>query len=290
VDTPQALEQLRLLMAAANGYLAGVANGSRAPSRSLLQAVGGWLSRTWEVFGLALPPDETAGPEGQGAAVAGQLGGLCRLRDRLREESRAALRERRPLSVPALEAALAEAAASAPAPPASLGQEVARLAADFAAEAAAFVARVAAQPSPGDGAGLLALCDSVRDDAAPLVGVRVEDGAGPGLPQLGGVSSWKVDDRRSTRRDRHRRLEESAQAEEKKRQALQKQREAEEKKRAQAAIPPLSLFAGKFAVLDAAGIPTHEEEGKPLPKSRRKKLEKEMAQHLQLRKQFGYTD
>ena len=48
-----------------------------------------------------------------------------------------------------------------------------------------------------DGVLLLRLCDSLRDDALPTAGVRLEDGSGV----IGGKSLWKLEDRSTLMRE-----------------------------------------------------------------------------------------
>lgn len=135
----------------------------------------------------------------------------------------------------------------------------------------------AAAKAGGDGAAraVLDACDEVRDMALPPLGVRLEDGGGPGAPSV-----WKLDDP-------------AALLKEQEQQAAEAQRKAEQKaaerakqagKDAKARVPPGELFRGradeatgapKYSQFDAEGLPTHLADGTPLPKAQLKKLKKE---------------
>ncbi|KAK7098490.1 cysteine--tRNA ligase, cytoplasmic-like [Littorina saxatilis] len=119
-------------------------------------------------------------------------------------------------------------------------------------------------------APILKVCDEVRDTVLPNLGVRLEDVEGQ-------PSVIKLVDKDTLLKER----------EEKFKQEEAKRREKEEKKKAQEAakaekdaqkkIPPSQLFTGqteKYSKFDDKGMPTHDAEGKELPKSAVKKLAK----------------
>jgi len=118
---------------------------------------------------------------------------------------------------------------------------------------------------------MLELCDKVRDDSLPPLGVRIDDAAGGAL--------WKLYDPKELQLEMQREREErEAKAEAarlKKEEAARKQAEKERL----AAVPPANLFKqgeyeGLYSKFDDAGVPTHDKEGEELTKSARKKLDK----------------
>lgn len=129
---------------------------------------------------------------------------------------------------------------------------------------------------------LLSLCDRLRDDVLPEMGIRLEDrgAGGDGAPQ----SVIKFVDRAVLlrERDERRRAEEERRAE-KERKRLEGLR-IEAEREAQRRVHPGELFhigefAGKFSAFDLeSGVPTHGMDGSELPKGQRKKLAKRLEQ------------
>ncbi|XP_072128400.1 cysteine--tRNA ligase, cytoplasmic isoform X2 [Mobula birostris] len=117
---------------------------------------------------------------------------------------------------------------------------------------------------------VLQLCDGLRDDILPELGVRFEDHEG--LPTV-----IKLVDSETLLREREdkKRLEETKNK--KKEEAAQKKKEQEEVKLAKMKIPPKELFQlekDKYSKFDENGFPTHDNEGKELSKGQTKKLRK----------------
>jgi cysteinyl-tRNA synthetase len=126
-----------------------------------------------------------------------------------------------------------------------------------------------------DTGAVLTACDRVRDVDLPPLGVVLEDAAGGGRE---GSSVWKLRDPADIRRE----MEERERAVEEKRRAKEAEaaraRRDEEDKIAAASVPPADYFraqAGKFTHFDAAGLPTHDAKGDPIPDKKRDKLRKE---------------
>jgi len=115
-----------------------------------------------------------------------------------------------------------------------------------------------------DTAGVLRLCDELRDLVLPELGVRLEDkGAG---------SVWKLDDPEVLGAERARKEGEVQAKNETKRLAAEKAAAKE----AAARVDPRDLFKnGPYTAFDADGVPTQDAKGEPLPKSQLKKLKKE---------------
>ncbi|KAF4318067.1 hypothetical protein BBO99_00005591 [Phytophthora kernoviae] len=135
---------------------------------------------------------------------------------------------------------------------------------------------------PGN-ARVLELCDALRNEELPPIGVQIEDLA-PGRSVFKRLSA--------TEREAASRVEteagvEDAVEDETKAVLAQKQREFE----ALMEILPSALFrdapdfAGRFDTFDADGFPTHED-GEPLTKSQRKKLAKKLVKHEKSYKKY----
>uniref|UniRef100_A0A665TQT6 Cysteine--tRNA ligase, cytoplasmic n=1 Tax=Echeneis naucrates TaxID=173247 RepID=A0A665TQT6_ECHNA len=112
---------------------------------------------------------------------------------------------------------------------------------------------------------LLQLCDSVRDDTLPELGVRLEDHEGNPDFILQSSKNWFSLSQ----------LEEEKKK--KKEEAAKKKQEQELAKLAKMKIPPCEMFRSetdKYSKFDEAGFPTHDVEGKELSKGQAKKLRK----------------
>lgn len=113
---------------------------------------------------------------------------------------------------------------------------------------------------------MLSHCDSIRDEALPPLGIRLED--------VNNTSVFKLDDPDNI-------LKEIAL----KNKAKQEQEEMKKKRAAAAAekaakmkIPPQELFKAmtdKYSAFDENGLPTKDQEGKELSKGAAKKVKKE---------------
>ncbi|KAL4225668.1 hypothetical protein ACF0H5_016357 [Mactra antiquata] len=114
---------------------------------------------------------------------------------------------------------------------------------------------------------VLKICDGLRDDVLPNLGVRLEDKEGQ-PPVI------KLVDKETLLREREEKiLQEEAKRLEKE---LKKKKTEEENaaKEAQKRIPPSELFKSetdKYSQFDDKGLPTHDAEGKELSKSAMKK-------------------
>ena len=116
---------------------------------------------------------------------------------------------------------------------------------------------------------ILDICDRLRDDELPLLGVRLED-------REGCEPVIKVVDRETLMRER----EEKKGQEAAKAKRQKEQDEKEKKKEALSRMPvqewvKQTFPAEKFASFDEKGIPTHDADGKELSKGQRKKHAKD---------------
>lgn len=124
------------------------------------------------------------------------------------------------------------------------------------------------EKASGESAGtLFKLCDELRDDILPHLGVRLEDRA------KGQEAIWKYEDKEVLLKEREAKIREKAAKEEEKR----KRKEEEHKKKS---TPPEQWFrvyrAVEFSQFEeATGIPTHDAKGKEISESIKNKLKKE---------------
>ncbi|RKO89692.1 hypothetical protein BDK51DRAFT_27354, partial [Blyttiomyces helicus] len=134
--------------------------------------------------------------------------------------------------------------------------------------------------SKADHVEILKLCDKLRDEDLAELGVVLDD-------REGGKALVKLVDKEVLLKQR----------EEKKQREAEKQREKEDRLRAIAQkrleklekgrTPPSELFrTEEYSAWDELGIPTTDKEGAELPKSRRKKLEKEHGAQKKLHEEF----
>ncbi|XP_054625973.1 cysteine--tRNA ligase, cytoplasmic isoform X1 [Dunckerocampus dactyliophorus] len=117
---------------------------------------------------------------------------------------------------------------------------------------------------------LLQLCDVVRNDTLPELGVRLEDHEG--LPTV-----VKLVDKETIMKERDEKKKQEEEKQRKKEEAARKKEEQEMAKLAKMKIPPGEMFlpeTDKYSKFDETGFPTHDAEGKELSKGQAKKLRK----------------
>ncbi|XP_063710173.1 cysteine--tRNA ligase, cytoplasmic [Culicoides brevitarsis] len=117
---------------------------------------------------------------------------------------------------------------------------------------------------------ILKLCDQLRDETLPNLGVRLED-------REGKPSALKLVDRETLLKEREAKkaLEAEKLAEKERKKA--ELAAAQAAKEAQKKINPLEMFKlekDKYSAFDDKGIPTHDAEGKEIGKGQQKKLQK----------------
>ncbi|KAI5626208.1 cysteine--tRNA ligase, cytoplasmic [Silurus asotus] len=118
--------------------------------------------------------------------------------------------------------------------------------------------------------GVLQLCDTVRDDILPELGVRLEDHEG-----LSTVV--KLVDRETLLKEKEEKKKLEEEKRKKKEEAARKKQEQEMAKLAKMKMPPSEMFRSekdKYSNFDDTGFPTHDAEGKELSKGQAKKLRK----------------
>ena len=129
--------------------------------------------------------------------------------------------------------------------------------------------------------GILKMCDGLRDDALPRLGIRLED-----RPSGGG--GWSLEDPRSLVREvADRRARESRGA----RDRLTKRlgaRERELERATRAAVEPRDLFrTDEYAEWDGDGVPTRHASGEPVGPSQSRKRRRAIEKHSRLRDELS---
>jgi cysteinyl-tRNA synthetase len=129
-------------------------------------------------------------------------------------------------------------------------------------------------PKSESSTAILNLCDSVRDDVLPPLGIRLED-------RSDGSSRWRLDDAATLLREIE---EKRAVAAVKARQKLDKEiakLEKEIKTDLAISVAPQDFFktSGEYSKFDDNGMPTHTKDGKELSKAQCKKLVKKLKAH-----------
>ncbi|XP_034476754.1 cysteine--tRNA ligase, cytoplasmic [Drosophila innubila] len=129
---------------------------------------------------------------------------------------------------------------------------------------------------------ILKLCDDLRDDVLPNLGVRLED-------KDDGKFAVKLVDREMLLRERE--AKQAAEAEKAAEKARKKQalEAAAAAKEAQRRINPKDMFTSeteKYSAFGEDGLPTHDKEGKEISKGQLKKLQKLQQQQEQRYKEY----
>ncbi|XP_053720307.1 cysteine--tRNA ligase, cytoplasmic isoform X1 [Synchiropus splendidus] len=117
---------------------------------------------------------------------------------------------------------------------------------------------------------LLRLCDVVRDETLPELGVRLEDHEGQ-------PTVLKLVDKETLLKEREEKKKLEEEKRKKKEEAARKKQEQEAAKLAKMKIPAAEMFLSetdKYSKFDETGFPTHDSEGKELSKGQAKKLRK----------------
>ncbi|BFG06432.1 cysteine--tRNA ligase cytoplasmic [Drosophila madeirensis] len=129
---------------------------------------------------------------------------------------------------------------------------------------------------------ILKLCDDLRDNILPNLGVRLED-------KDGGKFAVKLVDRDSLLREREAKLAAEADKAAEKERKKQAAAEAAAAKEAQRRLNPKEMFlreTEKYSAFDENGLPTLDKEGKEISKGQLKKLQKLQQQQEQRYKEY----
>ncbi|KAJ8390902.1 hypothetical protein AAFF_G00098220 [Aldrovandia affinis] len=129
---------------------------------------------------------------------------------------------------------------------------------------------------------VLQLCDTVRDDILPELGVRLED-------HEDHPTVVKLVDRETLLREKEEKKKMEEEKQKKKEEAARKRKEQEAAKLAKMKIPPCEMFRSetdKYSKFDEMGFPTHDLEGKEISKGQTKKLRKLYEAQEKLHKEY----
>uniref|UniRef100_A0A671X7J8 Cysteine--tRNA ligase, cytoplasmic n=1 Tax=Sparus aurata TaxID=8175 RepID=A0A671X7J8_SPAAU len=117
---------------------------------------------------------------------------------------------------------------------------------------------------------LLQMCDVVRDETLPELGVRLEDHEGQ-------PTVLKLVDKETLLKEREEKTKIEEEKKKKKEEAARKKQEQEMAKLEKMKVSPCEMFrkeTDKYSQFDETGFPTHDAEGKELSKGLAKKLRK----------------
>ncbi|XP_045483000.1 cysteine--tRNA ligase, cytoplasmic [Harmonia axyridis] len=117
---------------------------------------------------------------------------------------------------------------------------------------------------------ILKLCDELRDDTLPNVGVRLED-------KEGEATAVKLVDKEILMKEKEAKKQAELEKQKKKEERQAALLAAQAEKEALMKIPPNELFkkeTDKYSKFDDKGLPTHDVEGKEISKGQLKKLQK----------------
>ncbi|KAF8056247.1 CARS1 [Scenedesmus sp. PABB004] len=268
INTAGALDALAGLIKATNLYLAAKQDAAAAaaaappsdaglaaagPQPLLLRKAAAYVTRILSVFGVLPGPGDTLGLGGEGggssdAAGASYLDAFAAFRDEVRRQQPPP-----PAELPG--GPRGAARASPPTPPPAAAPQMRGLA--------------KAKAAPGE---LLAACDRVRDDALPLLGVRLED-------RPDGTAVWKLDDPAVLAAERAEKLAAAAEAARRKlANALDKKAKELDKLQKLAALPgEREALADRYSAFEPdSGEPTHDKDGAPLEGKAREKGRKDL--------------
>jgi len=271
LNTPVCIAGLQKLVGSCNIYM----SQPRTAKRHLITSVFEYVVKSLNIFGIYANNDvNQLGEQWEGfglsktEAILGEiLNEFCKRRDAIR----AAARDK--LSPDAIKQLCEHSYGDVQADDrSSVDVRVTAALVKFLADVSA------AAGTPKD---VLQLCDAVRDDVLPALGVRFEDDS-----YERGVSVWKLDRVSSILADREARLKAAAEKEQKKLEAKKKREEAERQKKEAAAIPPEEFFkkhptwANQFATYNDSGFPLTTVDGKPLSKGLLKRATNALAKHV----------
>eukprot|EP00057_Strongylocentrotus_purpuratus_P008029 XP_011662503.1 PREDICTED: cysteine--tRNA ligase, cytoplasmic isoform X2 [Strongylocentrotus purpuratus] len=130
---------------------------------------------------------------------------------------------------------------------------------------------------------ILQLCDALRDEVLPDLGVRLEDREGEN-------SVVKLVGRDVLMKERELAKQQAEEKRKKKEEAKKREQEKQAAKEAQGRIPPQEMFrkeTDKYSAFDDRGLPTHDAEGKPMSGKQLKKLSKLYQAQEKLYAQFN---
>jgi len=268
-NTPQVLLRLQELVTAANIYM--TAAGAQTKSLIVNKAAV-YIAKMFRTLGIDdnsadFPFASSTGGGGDEEMLAEVLDALCNVREEVRQAARSKAEASVFIDkVGSLQTSLL----------ADLKERMKSKATLLPSVLSAFEEWLAKVTQTASSAGphsqYLELCDSVRDDTLPLLGIRLEDRPDGFL--------WKLDDPEVLARERAAKIAAAAEAAQKKIENKLVKAKKEFDKWEVSSVPPSAMFkdgaaADKYSQWDEQGIPTHAKDGTELSKKQRQGVEKE---------------
>ena len=270
-NTPTVLLKMQELVTAVNVYVNGPADAA-APKFLLVNKAALYIAKIFRTLGIddnsaEFPFLTGTGSGGDEETLAKTLDGFCALREEVRASARSKAApewfsdKARQVAAETMAPLRAEAASKMSVLPKLL---------DAMDE---WIAKVASAAAGGaEPKAYLDLCDSVRDDVLPPLGVRLEDKAEGYI--------WKLDDPEVLARERAAKLQAASEAARKKLENKLEKAKKELDKWVSLSTPPQDMFKGatdKYSKFDEQGIPTHTAAGEELSKKQRQGVEKDFS-------------
>jgi len=134
-----------------------------------------------------------------------------------------------------------------------------------------------------DSKSVLQICDDIRDNVLPFLGIRLEDQGGDKN------AVWKFGNKDELIQERERKIAEQAAKDAKKAEELRLRQEKEAEQEAKAKIVPSEMFKSQtelYSAFDDKGLPTHNAEGEEISKSQKKNLAKAYAKQEKIHNQW----
>jgi cysteinyl-tRNA synthetase len=262
-NTPTALLRMQDLVTACNVYMnSGLEDG--APKFLLINKAALYIAKIFRILGIDdngadFPFLSSSGAGGDEETLAKTLDAFCALRDQVRASARSKADAQwfRDKAAQVETETMATLRAEAVAKESVLPKVLAAM--------EEWVSKVGLAAAGGKEASTyLDLCDSVRDDVLPALGVRLEDKAEGYI--------WKLDDPEVLARERTAKLAAAAEAARKKLENKLDKTRKELDKWAALNVAPEDMFKAatdKYSKFDEQGIPTHSAAGEELSKKKR---------------------
>jgi len=269
-NTPRVLRVLQELVTAANIYMTSAGSATKS---LLVNKAAMFIAKTFRTLGIddnsaEYPFASSTGGGGDQEMLTEVLDAFCGFREDVRQAARANQDpEWFKHKVSSLEESLLSGLRDKVRSQASLLPSVLSAFEDWVAKISATAAAQGAKTE------YLQLCDSVRDDTLPLLGVRLEDKPEGFL--------WKLDDPEVLARERTAKQAAAAAAAKTKLENKLTKAKKELEKWEVCAVPPSAMFkegpaAEKYSQWNEQGVPTHDKEGKELSKKQSQGVEKEL--------------
>lgn len=276
MNTPAAVSALQDLTKATYAYMEANKAENRTHRLNIVRTVAEWMSDLFRIFGLVPTGWDYGFGAGGAAVLRARESALAPVVESIRAVRAAVRTAAMGKSINEVQGALDDAIGNVI--PAAKGLAMEDKVGGMFAEPLIAVLEQWVRDVKAvlpDLKAVLTASDRLRDDTLPALGVRLEDEGRESRAKSDDVETLVKEARRS-------KLEAEARAEAK----AAKAKAAAEKAAADAArakIPPKEYFAtnypGVYSEYDERGLPTKNAAGEEVPKSQRKKLDKELTKH-----------